>query len=266
MRVTHLYVRFLPKDWSEYDQLQNDTTLKLYDIPLDHEVALHGNTYHDPSIPEDKPTWQYTAVKADFEFPSIEYQVLEQLYLPEQDSTLNQNSNSGRVSSSFVDQLVDQAMILTKNYADVAQPVSNSKAARWTPQGTVRVFDTRLNRLIPLVGVRMRARRWFDIRETFTNDNGYYQLASFERPANYALFFETNKFDIRGGLVGQAWIDGPKQSSPWNVDIWDGVNRFEAHVFRAAHRYFHGDVEGLTRPDFGAIKFKFSAMNSSGIA
>lgn len=69
VKTTDYYVRFLPNDWSEYDVLKKDTILKLYDIPLDYEVETTGWTYHDPSIPADKPTWQYTVVPVSYNFP-----------------------------------------------------------------------------------------------------------------------------------------------------------------------------------------------------
>lgn len=57
VRTTHYYIRFLPKDWKEYDLLKSDSLLKIYDIPLDYEIAIHGNKFHDPAICDSCPTW-----------------------------------------------------------------------------------------------------------------------------------------------------------------------------------------------------------------
>ena len=258
VRLTHYYVRFLPADWTEYNNLKSDTTLNLYDIPLDYSIELHGNSYHDPSIPEDKPTWQYTSVNKDYQFPRIKYEILSNLYIPESDTTINANNlnpaRNGYAKKSFKDVLIDEAMILTKNYDDTLKP--RAQNARYNPVGIIRVWDTRLGRNIPLVGVNVRARRWFTYSNTTTNGDGWFQTGSFDRDVNYALFFQTGQFDVRTGTYGQAWIDGPKTSSPWIHDIGTDVNGFYAHVFRGAYRYHYGNIDGLKRPGvWSAIKY-----------
>jgi len=40
--VTHYYVRFLPETKEEYAQLTSDTTLVLFDYPLDYEIVEGG--------------------------------------------------------------------------------------------------------------------------------------------------------------------------------------------------------------------------------
>ncbi|MBC7450144.1 MAG: hypothetical protein H7259_01500 [Cytophagales bacterium] len=267
VRVTHLYLRFLPKDWAEYDVLKSDTTLKLYQIPLDYEIKTYGNVYQDPSIPEGSPTWQYVSVPAEYQYnKTIRHEILSELYLPELDTVLARSSANFRTNGqSFVETLVNEAMVLTKNYSDtIATDFSNARTA-FNPNGTVRVFDTRLNQLVPLQGVKMRARRWFDVREATTNADGWYQTSGFKNAANYSLIFEAGAYDVRTGTFGQATIDGPKQSSSWNVDLWDGVNRFYGHVFRGAWRYHYVDIEGLRRPDLG-FKLKYAAFDKSGNA
>lgn len=264
VKLTHYYVRFLPKDWTEYDKLKLDSTLNLYEVPLDYSVELHGNSYHDPSIPADKPTWQYTSVSKDYIFPSIKYEILSNLYIPESDSTLNESiSNStrnGRPKKSFKDALIDEAMMITKNYDDTLKPKAIN--ARYNPVGIITVFDTRLGRQIPLVGVKVRARRWFTYSTTTTNGDGWFQNVSFNRDVNYALFFETSDFDVRNGTFGQAWIDGPHSSSPWLLNIGNDANGFYAHVFRGAYRYHYGNIGGLVRPFFG-FKLKYAAFDKT---
>ncbi|MBO9699805.1 MAG: hypothetical protein J7604_06310 [Sporocytophaga sp.] len=125
----------------------------------------------------------------------------------------------------FVDALVDEAMIHTNNYDDTLQTNSANRSA-FNPNGTVRVYDTRLGRMIPLQGVRMRARRWFDVNEAVTDQNGWYKTAGFKRPANYSLVFETGNFDIQSGTFGQAMIDGPKQGILFLVSKLDFLNMF----------------------------------------
>ena len=267
VHVTHLYLRFLPKDWQEYDLLKSDTVLKLYQIPLDYEITTFGNTYQDASIPEGSPTWQYVSIKKDYTYnQTIRHEILAELYIPELDVALNTNTANQRIAGkSFVDALVNEAMVLTQNYSDTIAADLSFARTTFNPNGTVRVFDTRLNALVPLQGVKMRARRWFDVREATTDANGWYQTSGFKKAANYSLIFETDGFDVRTGTFGQATIEGPKQNSSWNVDLWDGTNRFYGHVFRGAWKYHYGNTGGLRRPmlDF---KLKYAAFDKDGKA
>jgi hypothetical protein len=70
IETTDLYVRFIPTDSIELDALENynqiDTTFNLFDHPLDFEIEEVGHWYHDPSISDHLPTYQYTVVKPDF--------------------------------------------------------------------------------------------------------------------------------------------------------------------------------------------------------
>jgi len=267
VRTTHLYVRFLPKDWAQYDTLIADTSLELYNIPLDYEIVSQGSNYHDPSISSDLPTWQYTTVPVDYKFnPQIKYEVITEAYIPELDPQLNTRNTNQRNTfqgKSFKDALLDQAFIITKNYDDTLKNYKGAKMS-WTPSGTIKVYDSKLGD-IPLEGVKIRVRRWIfvKVREATTNANGYYQTESFDRPVNYSLIWETNHFDVRTGTFGQAMFDGRKQSSPWNITFSvDDANRFYCHVFRGAYRYHYKDIGGLKRPHFG-FKLKYAAYDKA---
>ena len=63
IQPTHYYVRFYPKSIEEQDILRNiKPYVFLSETPLDRKVVVGGSSYHDPSIPEDLPTFQYTVV------------------------------------------------------------------------------------------------------------------------------------------------------------------------------------------------------------
>ncbi len=269
VRTTHQYVRFLPKDWKQYDLLKRDTVLRLSDVPLDYEVEMHGNNYHDATVCDTCPTWQYTTVKEGHKLnPDIKNEVLAKLYIPESDRALSELNIQEKVAGkSFLDALIDEALIMTKNYGDTLK-VKKPKGGRvsWNPSGTIQVWDTRLNQFIPLVGIKVQARRWFTYYIVNTNQNGYFESPwGFERPANYSLWFESWGFDVRTGTFGQAWIDRPKQSDPWNLDITGGEERFFSHVFRAAFRYHSGNIGGLMRPIF-QNSLKYGAYYDAGSA
>ncbi len=135
IEASHYYVKFIPKDEAEMDILKQDSTLDLYDFPLNRDSVPEG-AYHDPEVPTGQPTYQYCAVKIDYPFPNLEYEILEELYIPEEINRLKGNN-------STVDRLVYEALRITDNLKDVK--VNNKRGLfsvdRWRPAGSVRVWD-----------------------------------------------------------------------------------------------------------------------------
>jgi hypothetical protein len=269
IRKTHLYIRFLPGDEAALDKLTNDTTLIVFDHPLDYEILREGDFYHDPSIPLDKPTFQYATVPVNYTAPEgIAFEILEELYLPQRDLSLL--STSGRIDSQyeeFAEVLEDEALALTGNAGEIPEhdtsDASARKKSKWYPSGKITLWDSRLNRYIPLEGVKVQARRWFDVKEGFTDAAGNYRMdGAFRHKASYCVKWERDKFDIRSGTFGQAKVNGPKIRGQWNLQIERGGMAYHyAHVFRAALRYYYGDIGGLQRPSF---RIKYSVFNKKG--
>ncbi|MEQ1554639.1 MAG: hypothetical protein ABL929_10695 [Ferruginibacter sp.] len=249
--TTHLYVKFKPQNSDQYEQLHNDSTLGFSDYPIESTVIQNGDYYHDPSLPDSVPTYQYTSVKADYQFPkNIPYEIIDKLYIPETDNVFQYET--GGTNDLFVNQLLNQAYTQTGNYEDTIaldnQPTTT--ASRYTPGGQIRVFDTRLQRWIGMEGVRVQARRWFVIYNGYPDFNGNYRMAhNFTRPCNYSIWFATNRFSVRHNVVNTTfWVNGPHVSGDWNYDLNNEYQRFAGHVFRGAYRYNHKDIGGLQRP------------------
>ena len=280
LRKTHLYVRFQPKDSTEYDLLMSDKTLDFYDYPLTFEINEIGEYYHDSSIPIDQPTYQYTVVSADYEFGTeVAYEVLADLYLPEEDTIqdyyyewtaedTDEYISNGRLNAdiSFNNLLENEALRITDNLEHEDSP-SNAKTnfwkrkSKWTPAGRIRMWDDALDQLVGIEGVEVRARRWFWTKKGKTNSSGDFRCnGRFRNSANYSLKWERYDFSIRASykvktLFGdvyysrQAEMDGPKKRGDWNKDISDGTrDSFHAILFRAAYHYYYQDILGLRRP------------------
>ncbi len=49
IKATHLYLKFKPQNDAELMKLKQDTTLKFFTRPIDYEIAVAGDYYHDPS-------------------------------------------------------------------------------------------------------------------------------------------------------------------------------------------------------------------------
>ncbi len=237
IRPTHLYVKVAPRNWNEYDLLRADSSIFYENYPIDYEILQQG-TYHDPAVPDSLPTYQYTSIPINYRLPSeIDYQILDELYLPREDSLLQ--DQSGRLNADTeetIDLLEYQALLLTDNLPkDSEKAGSSGKVAgllpsKFTPNGSVRVRDSRLG-IIPFRGIKIRTRRWFEVHEAITDATGNYRASgTYRYDFHYDLIYERADFDVRSGTFGQARLDGPNCKCSWSPTIDGGVHQFYASV------------------------------------
>ncbi len=131
---THLYVRFLPESEVELALWKKDKHLELFDYPLDYELEEGGTYYHDPSVPEDQITWQYCTVKKNYNFPTENYEIIEELYLPEEEG----NKFKELISEYFWNALISETLRITGNLK------KTGKVSGWHPSGKIRVWDSEI--------------------------------------------------------------------------------------------------------------------------
>lgn len=247
IEASHYYFKFMPADSVQFQLLDNERNLTLYPYPLDYEIIRGGNEYRDPAQDKGDYAWQYASVRVSQRFDQrITHQKLAELYIPEEDPLFSKGQNE-----EYLDALLDEAYKLTKNYQDTLKiEMGKVQKKSYHPGGKIQIFDTRLNQLIGLEGVDMRARRWFTTRHARTDFWGNYRMAgTFKRPCNYSLWFSQSDFTVKKHLIAlTAWINGPKINEDWDYDILNGHDRFLGHIFRAALRYHYGFIDGLKRP------------------
>lgn len=254
IKTTHYYVRFLPKSEEELDILQSHTDWILYEYPLDYEILEYGISYHDPSLPDSSLTYQYAAIEADKFDPyrghmAIEYEILENLYIPEEAAVSGEKPGTGfkPSTSTVIEMLVNESLRLTGNLDDTVSPTSG----QWYPSGRIMAYDDIVEDTIPLEGVQVRMRYWFTTRWATTDKDGYFKCGkSFSHAVNYSIVWQGDRWDIRDGCIGQAYYNGPKQKTEWNLTIGNGTTRSLRYsaIHRAAYRYYNGDTYGLSRP------------------
>ncbi|MFT6815054.1 MAG: hypothetical protein ACJAZ3_000952 [Sphingobacteriales bacterium] len=266
---SHYYIKLKPV--SDIDIAAIDiSNLETFDYPLDYEILNNGVYYQDPSIPKGQPTFQYTVVTNLNDVPNVNYEVLEEIYIPE----LTEDARD----SIEIFALVNEALRITNNtYNIVFNELSKSiiiddpfpqgiriLPARYSPQGRVRVFDRVVNDFIPIEGVKVIAQNWFDWGSSTTDSNGYYFIKQFRFKINYKIKWEEKQFDVRSGAYGQAVFIGPTQTkSPWNADANGGVQEYYGHIFRGAHDYYkyYASV-GVKRPPLKSTPGTSSSSSS----
>ena len=112
--TTHYYVRHLPENEESLSQLKSDTTVTFYDFPLDYEIVQEGDYFHDPTIPEEKPTFQYVSIPAGKEIlTDIQSEIIENLFIP--DEYKDDSSEERIANEEIIEDLVDEAFRITGN-------------------------------------------------------------------------------------------------------------------------------------------------------
>lgn len=192
LNTTDLYVRFLPANQEEYDQLAA-LNLKLFDYPLDYDVEVEGDWYHDPEIPLGNITWQYTVVPVDFDFPDIRYEIIDECYLADDEDT-----------KSGIDwSLVERCAYEMTGNGNMLLP--QSRAADTRPKGRITIVDKHYNngKAIGVSGVNISCNSFVKCDDTYTDANGYYEMSKkFNAELKYRMIFENKKnFSIGFNLV-----------------------------------------------------------------
>ena len=254
IQPTHYYVRFYPKSIEEQDILRNiKPYVFLSETPLDRKVVVGGSSYHDPSIPEDLPTFQYTVVpvarwtELEKTVP-VEAEILIEAYIPDYDEAYTTKSEEKYGIPTYAyEALLQEAYRITGNEFDVIPETKSS----WNPSGRIRAYDDAVVSYVPIKGVRVRGTHLLKVKETLTDGNGCFTLPSFNNPVNLKVIWESDLWDVRDGLIGQATFDGPQLNGQyWYCDIGtlhEKNIRFAA-MHRAAYRYYYDDCDGLVRP------------------
>lgn len=245
LRKTHLYIKFMPRTDDQETLLKREENLTLYEYPLDYEILQEGDFYRDPSLPAEQPDYQYASVKAGTDLPNVPYQVIAELYIPQEDEKLDYENEGPK--SATVDLLVDEALRITDNLDD--DETSTRRGGKWRPSGTIKVWDDYFANYLALQGVEVRARRWFRTRKGITNASGYYSgNGKFRRKARYSIKWERYHFRIRKGWLSTAKHRGPKKKGSWNWNIKNGRQEYYATIFRAGYHYYYKNIKGLRRP------------------
>ena len=186
--ATHKYMRFLPTTKEQMDALL-DLDWELFNYPMDYEFPDSVNLaeYHDPAIPEDQITWQYTVIPIDEPIPdTITYQLLEECYLPD-DEEEEVETSAGVVNIAQIESL-SYELAAGGNGSDV----SVMALAMQTYTGTIKVDNT------PVKGVKVRMKSGLVVKTTYTSSVGAYSIRGRlgNSPKTEVLFENQKDFKI----------------------------------------------------------------------
>lgn len=214
VRTTDLYVRFLPADDDEF-RLLEDMGLYLVDHPLDYEIQVEGDWYHDPAIPEEDVTWQYAVVPHDFAFPDVKYQIIDECHISE--------NNAGVRSDDGIDwEAVErQSYLLTGNAGMLSEQMT--KAEKVAPSGRITIVDEDANggKAFGVAGVRISCNSFVKFDHTYTDRDGYYSMEKlYSANLRYRLVFQ----NVKGFSLGLNLVLVPASVSTLGKSGPGGVN------------------------------------------
>lgn len=268
--ATHIYLRFAPRDSVDAELLDNDTTIMYTVIPMDREIAVIGDYYHDPSLPDTVPTFQYCVAKVGQPLPDVPHEVLSELFLMEETNVFESPEEyedeidaNKSVEFSIWDDLEAKALELTG--VEINESVNKSK---WRPEGYVRYKDNTLGEVVPMEGVPVRIKRGFVTSQCCTNSNGYFSFSKRRHHVQCYVKWRRDNFHIReiGHSLQQAESTLASHTksivsftfTPYS-DGW-----YYASVFRAAHQYYYNyGSYGLGKPGNKNLKIKLSGNQST---
>ena len=290
IETTDYYVRFLPKSDEEKEILQEKDSLTLFDMPLDYELEEGvAGAYQDPSISEGNITWQYTVVPVNYKFRDIQYQILANLFLQDDDFDEGENEDTLKAKKSLKKQisqdlwtkLENEALTITGNEEDIIDNSSTlfAKRRKWKPSGRIQYEDntTTTPRIIPLQGAKIIVKRWFKWKSAITNANGEFRVGKFRsKKVKCAIKWERKDWDIRSGSYGQAWysFETLKKGNNWDKTIRRNStprNWLYASIHRGAMEYFYNhNAYGIRKPynknSFLRRRLHIGAKHKSGRA
>lgn len=142
LQATDLYVRFLPTDSVQYQMLKKDTSLILFDFPLDYVIKQNGEYYKDPTV-TTQFTWLYTTVKPGYVAPEgIKYEIIKELFIPEHSEYYSEVEISDSTGQNIPSKIGNKQMI-DKNICNALYAIS------FTLTGNEKDLNTNITKVKP---------------------------------------------------------------------------------------------------------------------
>jgi len=197
IEATDYYVKFKIENDEQRNLLIADS-LNLSIIPLDYEIIQEGDYYIDENFISEQSQWLYTSVPKDYQFrPEIQYEIIEELFLIDDPNKGGKNKAlpfKSNFSRQFLLDLEDEALRITNNYTKPEDDNISLKRSKRTPSGYIKVRNTNTGQLDPVIGVKVKTRRWFKWAKGWTNSQGYYRVnRGYRRDVHYTIVFKNTK-------------------------------------------------------------------------
>ncbi len=267
VRTTNLYVRFLPQNEDEFGLLKGLVT-DLMDHPLDFDILVEGDWYHDPEIAEGCITWQYAVVPHDFKFPEgIRHEIIDECHITEHET-------GTRADGIDWEAVEKESYRLTGNEDRICYPAT--KAAASAPEGRLVIVDEDYcgGKPIGISGVRVSCNSFVKFSHAYTDRDGYYRMErKFSSDLRYRIIFKNEKdFSIGFNMIlVPASVSTLGKAGPEGIDMTvtqDSDDKLfrRSVVNNAAYDYISRcgpDDMNLPAPPAGLTIWIFNFMEAS---
>ena len=269
VRTTDLYVRFLPATQEEYDALVS-MNLRMIDHPMDYAIAVEGDWYHDPEVPQGQITWQYAVVPQDFQFPNIRYEVIDECHISE-------NSTATRGDDGIDWEAVERQAYLMTGNEDMLLPQTKAKTDKSVrPKGRITIEDEHCNSGEPVgvAGVKISCNAFVKYDDAYTDERGYFEMSKkFNTDLRYRIIFD-NREDFSIGfnfVLVPASVSTLGKASPEGINMTvtkDSEDKLfkRCAVNNAVYEYIRkcaANQLDLTLPPAGLRIWLFHTLNAS---
>jgi hypothetical protein len=198
------YVKFRPANTDQLTDLEDVHDIELQDYPMDYEVLQDGDYYQDPTLGTEDIPWLYAVVPIDFVPPAgINYQVINNLYIPGNDLDLEAIAESLIVGASYEVELVRGVPYIFRTDVAGIEPVlqrpvpcpeepsdlppcgtgggsggyNPPQVDPQIPRGQINVFNqigcnAAANGNVAVKQARIVCKRWFKIWRGYTDNQG----------------------------------------------------------------------------------------------
>lgn len=234
---THYYVRFLPESNQEYGLLLKN--IRCFPFPLDRKVIQGGSFYRDPDPANvgKRFSWQYAVVPAHQALPEVQYEILDELCIPENAEEQPITRGSGGSGT-------------------VGPPGPTSHKV------VVRVWDTELQQFVPLEGLMVNAvnmRIGASLTYGITDHTGTAVIKNYFTVTNdifYTIFWsdgKESKWFMTDDNNNQLFYNVKAVAGVTNIDIKSTPNNIVAEqdlgtIHRAAYRTYYKKNLDLVKP------------------
>ncbi|MBR4272539.1 MAG: hypothetical protein IKQ30_06845 [Bacteroidales bacterium] len=257
IQPTHYYMRFKPKNVDEVDAVEADTTVFYYSFPLDREIVGGSTNYRDPELPDSVPSYMYCTMPVDHVLPNVEHEILEELYILEDVNVYDDvNDDDEDIETSLSKHSKASYWPELKNIAleQVGmEPETPDLSKSWKPRGRITYHDNSLFKTIPLEGAPVHTVRTFIGHQCCTDVNGEFSMPKVNCKHTFFIKWKRADFKIRRqtGLDAAELViasNVKKKAINFSFSTIMGPEWGIASIFRAAHYYHYGNIDGLSRP------------------
>ncbi len=254
MATTDLYVKFTPSSPEDLEALELSDAV-FFDYPLEHEVVEMGD--YNPNVSGDFYDL-YAVVKPDFDFPAVDYEIVEELHLLNPDAELYQVAFDMTGNGTYIPTNVAPLLPCDPDCTNGGggggsgpgpggcyRPSSADRAA-----GRISVWDTELGTFEGVSDVRVVMKdNWFVIVQESTNSNGcFVSDRYFGNKMILWVKFKNSKCKIRSTYDGGSILE-------WFFATKAYIREFDEDVeaLNAIHVKFHdGANASVAHRNWGA--------------